>query len=62
MGLSGISFAQMLILLVIVAIVFGTKRLRSMGEDLGAAVQSFRKGMHESEEAPKINNKETEIK
>ena len=38
MGIGGISMWQLLILLLIVVLVFGTKRLRNMGTDLGAAV------------------------
>jgi sec-independent protein translocase protein TatA len=41
---------QLLILLLIVVLVFGTKRLRNMGSDLGAAVKGFRKGMEEGKE------------
>lgn len=47
MGFGGISMWQLLILLLIVVLVFGTKRLRNMGSDLGAAVKGFRKGMEE---------------
>ena len=47
MGIGGISMWQLLILLLIVVLVFGTKRLRNMGSDLGAAVKGFRKGMEE---------------
>jgi sec-independent protein translocase protein TatA len=47
MGFGGISMWQLLILLLIVVLVFGTKRLRNMGGDLGAAVKGFRKGMEE---------------
>lgn len=36
-----------LIVLVIIALVFGTKKLRNMGEDLGSAVRGFKKGMGE---------------
>jgi sec-independent protein translocase protein TatA len=43
----GISGWQLLILLLIVVLVFGTKRLRNMGGDLGAAVKGFRKGMED---------------
>lgn len=39
-----------LIVLVIVALVFGTKKLRNVGEDLGGAVKGFKKGMKESQE------------
>jgi len=45
MGIGGISMWQLLILLLIVVLVFGTKRLRNMGGDLGAAIKGFRKGM-----------------
>jgi sec-independent protein translocase protein TatA len=47
MGIGGISMWQLLILLLIVIMVFGTKKLRNMGGDLGAAVKGFRKGMDE---------------
>ena len=36
-----------LVVLAIVALVFGTKRLRNIGEDVGAAIKSFRKGMQD---------------
>lgn len=36
-----------LIVLAIVALIFGTKKLRNLGEDVGAAVKSFRKGMQD---------------
>ncbi len=47
MGIGGISMWQLLILLLIVVMVFGTKKLRNMGSDLGAAVRGFRKGMED---------------
>lgn len=37
-----------LIVLVIVALIFGTKKLRNMGEDLGGAVKGFKKGMNDA--------------
>jgi sec-independent protein translocase protein TatA len=43
----GISPTQLVILLVIVMLVFGTKRLRNIGSDLGSAVKGFRKGVEE---------------
>ena len=49
MGIGGISMWQLLILLLIVVLVFGTKRLRNMGSDLGAAVKGFRKGMDDGQ-------------
>jgi sec-independent protein translocase protein TatA len=50
MGIGGISMWQLLILLLIVVLVFGTKRLRNMGSDLGAAVKGFRTGMDDVKE------------
>ena len=47
MGIGGISIWQLLILLLIIVMVFGTKKLRNLGSDLGAAVKGFRKGMEE---------------
>ena len=50
--IGGISVTQLLILLVIVMLVFGTKRLRNIGSDLGSAVKGFRKGIEEEPEEP----------
>ena len=41
---------QLLIILVIVLAIFGTKRLRTLGSDLGSAVKGFRSAMNEAEE------------
>ncbi len=48
-----ISIWQLLILLLIVVLVFGTKRLKNLGTDLGGAIRGFRKGMEENEEEDK---------
>ena len=45
------SLYELLIILLIVALLFGTKKLRSIGGDLGSAVKSFRTAIKE-EEAP----------
>ena len=50
MGLA-MSLPQLLIILVIVALIFGTKRLKEVGGDLGSAVKSFRKAMNTANEA-----------
>ncbi|ADU91428.1 Sec-independent protein translocase subunit TatA [Taylorella equigenitalis] len=47
--MGGFSIWHWLIVLLIVVLVFGTKRLRNAGEDLGGAVKGFKKGMRESE-------------
>ncbi len=49
MGLGGISIWQLIIILVIILLLFGTKRLRNIGADLGNAVKGFRKAMGDEE-------------
>ena len=51
MGLGGISMWQLLIILLIVVLVFGTKRIKSIGGDLGGALKSFRKAMDTDDSA-----------
>lgn len=46
----GISIWQLLIILAIVLVLFGAKRLRTIGTDLGGAVKGFRSAMREGEE------------
>jgi sec-independent protein translocase protein TatA len=43
----GLSPGHLLLLLLIVVLIFGTKKLRNIGEDLGSAIKGFRKGMHD---------------
>ena len=45
----GISMPQLLIILLVVALIFGTKKLRNMGNDLGSAVKGFKKGISDDE-------------
>jgi sec-independent protein translocase protein TatA len=45
MGFGGIGMWQLLIVLVIVIMVFGTKKLRNMGGDIGSAVKGFKNAM-----------------
>lgn len=47
MGFGGISIWQLLIILVIVLLLFGTKKLRNIGGDLGSGIKSFRKAVKE---------------
>lgn len=48
--MGGISIWQLLIILVIVLLIFGAKRLRNLGGDLGASVKGFRDAMREGEQ------------
>ncbi|MDB9862905.1 Sec-independent protein translocase subunit TatA [Litorivicinus sp.] len=50
MGVGGISIWQLLIVLAIVIMIFGTKKLKSLGSDLGGAVKGFRQSMTEKTE------------
>ncbi|MCX4165803.1 MULTISPECIES: Sec-independent protein translocase subunit TatA [Paraburkholderia] len=49
--MGSLSIWHWLIVLLIVALVFGTKKLRNIGTDLGGAVKGFKEGMKESETA-----------
>ncbi|HEX4649704.1 MAG TPA: twin-arginine translocase TatA/TatE family subunit [Steroidobacteraceae bacterium] len=46
----GIGTKELLIILLVVLVVFGAKKLRTVGSDLGAAVRGFKKAMSEGEE------------
>ncbi|MFZ5637943.1 MAG: twin-arginine translocase TatA/TatE family subunit [Pseudomonadota bacterium] len=50
--MGGLSLTHWIILLVIVLLVFGTKRLTSGAKDLGKAVNEFKKGMRDGDEKP----------
>jgi sec-independent protein translocase protein TatA len=47
----GLSPGHLLLLLLVVVLIFGTKKLRNVGEDLGAAIKSFRKGLQGDDKA-----------
>lgn len=51
MGLGGLHIWHLLIILVIVLVLFGTKRLTSLGSDLGNAIKGFRNAMSDGEAA-----------
>jgi sec-independent protein translocase protein TatA len=57
----GIGFRELLIILAIALLIFGAKKLRNIGSDLGAAVRGFKKSMNdgEDEEAGKKLAQET---
>ena len=56
MGLSGISPASLLLILLIALVLFGSKKISTLGEDLGKAIKGFKKGLNEEEEKNKIND------
>ncbi|MFA6036861.1 MAG: twin-arginine translocase TatA/TatE family subunit [Legionellales bacterium] len=53
MGFGGISIWQLLIILLIVVVIFGTKRIKHMGFDLGKALKNFRKGLDDKSDDKK---------
>ncbi len=57
MGIGGISPVQLIIILVIVLLIFGTKKLRNFGGDLGGAIKGFKKAVKE-QDAEKIEGSE----
>ncbi|MBO9480167.1 Sec-independent protein translocase subunit TatA [Salinisphaera sp. G21_0] len=58
MGFGGISIWQLLIILLIVVMLFGTKKLRGIGSDLGSAVKGFKKALGSDEESEGEKNNE----
>ena len=56
----GFGWQELLIILVIVGLIFGTSKLRNMGSDLGGAVKGFKKGLKEEESAEEEVNQEKE--
>lgn len=49
---------HLLIILVVVLLVFGTKKLRTIGSDLGSAVRGFKKSMNEGEHEEQLAQKQ----
>lgn len=53
----GFSLWHLLILFLIIVLVFGSKKLVSLGPDLGKALRGFRQAMHGEEDAPETGHK-----
>lgn len=60
MGLGGISIWQLLIVLLIVVLLFGTKKLKSLGSDLGGAIKGFKNAVNDDEKQAVEEDKKTE--
>ena len=62
MGFGGISIWQLLIILAIVLAIFGTKRFKNIGSDLGGAIKGFKNavsdGEQKADEKPQITETE----
>ncbi len=55
MGFGGISIWQLIIILAIIVLLFGTKKLRGIGGDLGSAVKGFKKAVSDGEQTSAKN-------
>jgi sec-independent protein translocase protein TatA len=51
MGFGGIGIWQLVIILVIILLVFGTKKLKNLGSDLGGAIKGFKSAINEGDKA-----------
>jgi len=60
--MGGISIWQLLIIFVIVVLLFGTKKLRTLGGDLGSAVKGFKKAVSDEEKAAPESTKDADFK
>ena len=54
----GIGMRELIIILLVVLVVFGAKKLRTVGSDLGAAVRGFKKAMNEGEDEQSAQQKQ----
>jgi sec-independent protein translocase protein TatA len=57
-----LSVGKILLILIIVVLVFGTAKLPKLGEDIGKAVRSFKKGMHDSDNDASADKKPVDDK
>jgi len=57
MGFGGISVWQLLIILAIVVLIFGTKKLRGMGGDLGGAIKNFKTAVNDEKNSADSEDK-----
>ena len=60
MGIGGISIWQLLIIALIIVLLFGTKKLRSLGSDLGGALKGFKSAMKDEDDAKKTGEQQLE--
>ena len=56
----GPSIWQLIIVLVIIVLIFGTKKLRNMGSDLGGAMKSFKSAINEKEEETDVTEEKSQ--
>ena len=57
MGIGGISFWQILIILVLILILFGGKKIKTMGSDLGESLKGFKKAIRDKDSSKDSESK-----
>lgn len=60
MGFGNFGFVQIAIVLLIVVLIFGTKRLKSLGSDLGSAIKGFKRAMDDEQDKGEPKRLESE--
>lgn len=61
MGFGGISVWSLLLILAIIILIFGTKKLGNVGSDLGSAIKSFKKAVKDEENPSKVEKSESNV-
>jgi sec-independent protein translocase protein TatA len=56
MGIGGISPGSLILICLIVVLLFGTKKLRTLGEDFGIAVRGFKKGLRGTQDPKNLDH------
>jgi sec-independent protein translocase protein TatA len=59
MGIAGVSPLSLILILLIIVVLFGSSKLKNIGEDLGSAVKSFRKAMDDTQRTLKKDDENT---
>lgn len=62
MGIGGIGIWQLVIILVIIVMLFGTKKLRNVGSDLGGALKGFKNAMKDEDGKPIDSDEDVTVK
>ncbi len=61
MGVGGIGIWQLLIVLVLVILIFGTKKLKNVGGDLGGAIKSFKKAVKDEDKGEPVPSEPAQL-
>jgi sec-independent protein translocase protein TatA len=61
MGLSGIGFTEILLILVVLLLLFGSKKLPSIASDLGTAIRELRRSLSKDAEPPADNTSQDRV-